>query len=104
MAIRKRKTNIKSTADRLRLSVYRSNNNIFAQIIDDAEGKTLVSASSLKIKNGGSVDAAKEVGKLLGEAAKSKKIKAVIFDRGRFVFKGRLKAFADSARESGLEF
>jgi len=104
MAERKRKTNIKSDEKRLRLSVYRSNNNIFAQIIDDSEGKTVISASSLKIKNGGSVEAAKEVGKLLGSAAKEKKIKNVIFDRGRFVYKGRLKAFADSARESGLEF
>lgn len=95
---------------RLRLSVYRSNKNIYAQIIDDTEGKTLVAASTVEKsfrssdKNGGNVDAAVEVGKLLGQRAKEKGITKVAFDRGVYRYHGRLQALADAAREAGLEF
>lgn len=99
---------ISGTKECPRLNVFRSNNNIFAQIIDDEASKTLVSASSLekelKIKNGGNVEAAKEVGKLLAEKAKKAKIKKVVFDRGGYLYHGRVKALAEAARENGLEF
>ena len=90
-----------------RLSVYRSNSNIFAQLIDDENGVTLVSASSidkeLKITNGGNIEAASKVGKLLADRAKKAKIKKVIFDRGGHLYHGRVKALAIAARENGLE-
>jgi large subunit ribosomal protein L18 len=86
--------------------VYRSLNHIYAQIIDDAKGETLLSASSLasKVKTGGNVAAAKEVGKLVAERAIEKGIKRVVFDRGGYLYHGRIKALADAAREAGLEF
>ena len=91
-----------------RLSVYRSNSNIFAQLIDDEKGVTLVSASSidkeLKITNGGNIEAASKVGKLLADRAKKAKITKVIFDRGGHLYHGRVKALAEAARENGLEF
>ena len=91
-----------------RLSVYRSNSNIFAQLIDDEKGVTLVSASSidkeLKITNGGNIEAASKVGKLLADRAKKAKIKKVIFDRGGHLYHGRVKALAEAARNNGLEF
>ena len=91
-----------------RLCVYRSNNNISAQIIDDEKGITLVSASSmdkdLKIENGGNIEAAKLVGKSIAEKAREAKIKTVVFDRGGYLYHGRVKALADAARENGLEF
>ena len=91
-----------------RLSVFRSNGNIFAQIIDDEKGTTLASASSidkeLKLKNGGNVEAASEVGKLLAKRAKQVKINKVVFDRGGYLYHGRVKALAEAARENGLEF
>ena len=91
-----------------RLNVFRSNNNIFAQIIDDEASKTLVSASSidkeLKLENGGNVDAAVKVGELLAKRAKKAKISKVVFDRGGYLYHGRVKALADAARENGLEF
>lgn len=91
-----------------RLSVYRSNSNIFAQLIDDENGVTLVSASSidkeLKLANGGNVEAAAQVGKLVAERALKANIKKVIFDRGGHLYHGRVKALAEAARESGLEF
>ena len=91
-----------------RLNVFRSNSNIFAQIIDDEASKTLVSASSidkeLKLENGGNVEAAIKVGELLAKRAKKAKISKVIFDRGGYLYHGRVKALADAARENGLEF
>lgn len=91
-----------------RLNVFRSNGNIFAQIIDDSCDKTLVSASSidkeLKLTNGGNVEAAAKVGELLAKRAKKAKIAKVTFDRGGYLYHGRVKALADAARENGLEF
>lgn len=94
------------TAVRPRLNVYRSLNQIYAQVIDDAAGTTLVSASSLsaKLKTGGNIAAAKEVGKLIAEKAQEKGVKKVVFDRGGYLYHGRIKALADAAREAGLEF
>ena len=94
------------TAARPRLNVYRSLNHIFAQVIDDSKGITLVSASSLsaKLKTGGNVAAAKEVGKLVAERAKEKGITRVVFDRGGYLYHGRVKALAEAAREAGLQF
>jgi len=94
-------------AGRLRLSVHRSEKNIYAQIIDDKAGKTLVSASSkdkeIKAK-GATVAGATEVGKLVAERALKAGIKEVVFDRGGYLFHGRIKAIADAAREAGLSF
>ena len=91
-----------------RLSVHRSGRHIYAQVIDDAAGKTLVSASSLdkdlKKAGGANRDAATHVGKTLAERAKKAGVSAVVFDRGGFLFHGRVKALADAAREGGLEF
>ncbi len=96
------------TSETPRLNVFRSNSNIFAQIIDDSKGVTLVSASSidkeLKLDNGGNVEAAKKVGELLAKRAKNAKIKNVVFDRGGYLYHGRVKALAEAARENGLEF
>ncbi len=81
-------------------------NHIYVQVIDDSQGETLVSAStvSAKVKTGGNVAAAKEIGKLVAERAKEKGIKKVVFDRGGYLYHGRIKALADAAREAGLEF
>lgn len=102
------RTNLSGTESIPRLNVFRSNTNISAQIIDDEKGTTLVSASSLdkdlKITNGGNVEAAKLVGKSIAEKAKKAKIKTVVFDRGGYLYHGRVKALADAARENGLEF
>ena len=91
-----------------RLNVFRSNGNIFAQIIDDEKAVTLVSASSidkeLKLKNGGNVEAATKVGELLAKRAKKAKITNVVFDRGGYLYHGRVEALANAARENGLEF
>jgi large subunit ribosomal protein L18 len=97
---------LEGTAERPRLNVYRSLNHIYAQIIDDAKGETLLSASSLagKLKTGGNIAAAKEVGKQVAERAIEKGIKRVVFDRGGYLYHGRVKALADAAREAGLEF
>jgi large subunit ribosomal protein L18 len=97
---------MQGTAERPRLNVYRSLNHIYAQIIDDGKGETILSASSLasKAKTGGNVAAAKEVGKLVAERAIEKGIKKVVFDRGGYLYHGRVKALADAAREAGLEF
>ena len=93
---------------RLRLSVHRSSKNISAQIIDDAKGVTLVSASSLEAAlravEGQKLDDAVAVGKLLAERAIEKGVKQVVFDRGGYLYHGRVKALADAAREAGLEF
>jgi large subunit ribosomal protein L18 len=92
------------TEQRPRLNVYRSLNHIYAQVIDDQSGQTIVSASSIKLKTGGNVAAAKEIGKVVAEKAVEKGIKKVVFDRGGYLYHGRIKALADAAREAGLEF
>ncbi len=97
------------TTERPRLSIYRSLNHIYAQVIDDSAGRTLVCASSNEKspagkKTGGNVASAKEVGKIIAERAKSKGIKQVVFDRGGYLYHGRVKALADAAREAGLQF
>jgi large subunit ribosomal protein L18 len=95
---------------RPRLSVFRSSKHIYAQVIDDAKGQTLVAASSIEkpmresLGGGGDIDAAKAVGKLVAERALEKGVKAVVFDRGRYIYHGRVKALADAAREGGLQF
>jgi len=99
-----------SAAGRPRLSVFRSSKHIYAQVIDDVKGATLASASSLEkdmrssLKTGANVDAAKAVGKLVAERAKHKGVEAVVFDRGGYLYHGRIKALADAAREGGLKF
>ena len=101
------RTKVSGTAERPRLCVYRSNSNIYAQIIDDVAGNTLVSASTLdkevKTKKANS-EAAKEVGALIAKRATAKNIKSVVFDRGGYVYHGVVKELAESAREGGLEF
>jgi large subunit ribosomal protein L18 len=97
------------TAERPRLNVYRSLNHIYTQLIDDLNGVTLASASSFGKKSaekvyGGNVAAAKLVGKQIAEVAQAKGIKKVVFDRGGYLYHGRVKALADAAREAGLEF
>ncbi len=101
------------TPERPRLNVYRSVNHIYAQVIDDAQGVTLVSATSVekgkgikgeKRPTGGNVSSAKEVGKLIAERARQKGISKVVFDRGGYLYHGRIKALADAAREAGLKF
>lgn len=102
--------NISGTPERPRLNVFRSLSNIYAQVIDDTTGKTLVSASSLdkevkdKVANGGNKEAAKEVGMLVAKKAIDAGIKAVVFDRGGYVYHGRVMELAEGAREGGLEF
>ena len=105
---------LRGTAERPRLAVFRSVSHIYAQVIDDTEGKTLVSASSVdkdaKIMDakakakGGNVAGAKAIGKLVADRAKDKGIKSVVFDRGGYQYHGRIKALADAARAAGLEF
>jgi large subunit ribosomal protein L18 len=95
------------TAERPRLAVFRSVAHIYAQVIDDGEGKTLVAASSVDKgakTNGGNVAAAKVIGKLVAERAREKGIKQVVFDRGGYQYHGRVKALAEAARAAGLEF
>ncbi len=102
--------NLEGTSQRPRLNVFRSLQNMYAQVIDDTTGHTLVSASTLdkeiKAKNiaGGNIEAAKAVGELVAQKALEKGIKAVVFDRGGYIYHGRVKALAESAREAGLEF
>lgn len=100
--------NLSGTSEMPRLCVFRSNANIEAQIIDDVKGVTLVSASSLdkelKLNNGGNIEAAKVVGAEIAKRAKKAKIKTVVFDRGGYLYHGRVAALADAAREGGLEF
>jgi large subunit ribosomal protein L18 len=98
---------LSGTPQRPRLAVFRSVAHIYAQVIDDIEGKTIVSASSVDKggkANGGNVAAAKSIGKLVAERAREKGIKSVVFDRGGYQYHGRIKALADAAREAGLEF
>lgn len=100
------RNHISGTPECPRLCVFRSLNNIYAQVIDDVNGTTLVSASSLELKDtyGGNKEAAKEVGKLLAKKAADKNIKEVVFDRGGYVYHGRVAELAAGAREGGLEF
>ena len=100
----------KNAVGRPRLSVFRSSLHIYAQIIDDVSGSTVAAASTIdkelkgKLKTGANLDAAKEVGKLIASRAVAKGIKAVVFDRGGYMYHGRIKALADAAREGGLAF
>jgi len=96
---------ITGTSERPRVSVYRSLKHIYAQVVDDVAGVTLVSASSLALKiPGGNIEAAKAVGKALAESAQEKSISLVCFDRSGRMYHGRVKALADAAREAGLQF
>lgn len=101
--IRKR---VSGSPERPRLAVYRSGQHIYAQVIDDTKGHTLVSASSLKVDDakGATVAGAAAVGKLIAETAKAAGIGKVVFDRGGYLYHGRVKALADAAREAGLDF
>jgi large subunit ribosomal protein L18 len=100
----------RSAAGRARLSVFRSSKHIYAQVIDDMKGETLASASSLEktmresLKSGANIAAAQAVGKLVAERAAAKGVKDVVFDRGGYLYHGRVKALADAAREGGLKF
>jgi large subunit ribosomal protein L18 len=95
---------INGTADKPRLSVFRSNKHIYCQLIDDVNGVTLANADSKTLKLGSGVQSASEVGKLIAEKAKSKNISTVVFDRGGNLYHGRVKALGDAAREGGLVF
>lgn len=102
--------NIVGTPERPRLNVFRSSKHMYAQLIDDVSGVTIVSASTLdnelkdKVKNGSSVEAAKLVGDLVAKRAVEKGYSSIVFDRGGYLYHGRIKALADSAREAGLQF
>ena len=97
------RTRIRGQEDRPRLSVFRSNAYIYAQLIDDAKGVTIASANSRELKNGKTMDAAKLVGKTIAERAKEKGIKKAVFDRGSYRYHGRVKAIAEAVREGGVE-
>jgi large subunit ribosomal protein L18 len=102
--------NLSGSPARPRLAVFRSNKHIYAQIIDDSKGATLTAASTLDVdtkkdvKQGGNIAAAKAVGKLVAQRAREKGIEAVLFDRGGYLYHGRVKALAEAAREAGLKF
>jgi large subunit ribosomal protein L18 len=101
---------ISGTSDRPRLAIYRSEHHIYAQVIDDTQGRTLAAASTIdptlrgEMKYGGNVEAAKAVGRLVATRAQEKGIRRVVFDRGGFAYHGRVAGLADAAREAGLEF
>ena len=107
---RRLRNRFSGTAERPRLAVFRSNNHMYAQIIDDTVGKTLVSASTLdkdvkaECENTNNVEAAAVVGKVVAKKALEKGITTVVYDRGGFVYEGKVKALAEAAREAGLEF
>lgn len=107
---RNRASLAKKSGGRVRLSVFRSSKHIYAQVIDDAQGVTVVAASSIEqdlkgnLKTGADIAAATAVGKLIAERAKAAGITEVVFDRGGYIFHGRVKALADAAREGGLSF
>lgn len=107
---RRVRKNISGTPERPRLAVHRSNKHIYAQLIDDVAGVTLVAASTKELSSAGklesssTIEAAAAVGKLVAEKAVEKQLKSVVFDRGGFLYHGRVKALADGAREGGLEF
>ena len=104
------RSKISGTAERPRLSIYRSNNNIFAQLVDDVNGVTLVSASTIdkeikgNVKHGGNIESAKLVGKAIAERAVAKEISVIVFDRSGYKYTGRVAALAEAAREAGLKF
>jgi large subunit ribosomal protein L18 len=101
---------VRKAGGRLRLSVHRSNKNIYAQVIDDTKGVTLAAASSLDqtlkelVKKGSDIEAARAVGKLIAERARAAGVQQVVFDRGAYLYHGRIKALAEAAREGGLSF
>ena len=107
---RKLRNRFSGTAERPRLAVFRSNNHMYAQIIDDTVGNTLVAASTMEksvkaeLEKTNNVDAAAYLGKVIAEKALEKGIKTVVFDRGGFIYQGKIQALADAAREAGLEF
>ena len=107
---RRIRKNLSGSESRPRLCVFRSNKHIYAQIVDDSQGATLLAASSLdaeaksEVKNGGNLAAAKAVGKMVAKRAIAKGIDVVLFDRGGYLYHGRVKALADAAREAGLKF
>ena len=107
---RKLRNHISGTAERPRLAVFRSNNHMYAQIIDDTVGNTLVAASTMEksvkaeLEKTNNVDAAAYLGKVIAEKALEKGIKEVVFDRGGFIYQGKIAALAEAAREAGLEF
>ena len=107
---RRMRNRFAGTAERPRLAVFRSNNHMYAQIIDDSVGNTLVSASTLQkevkaeLEKTNDVEAAAYLGKVIAERALEKGIKEVVFDRGGFIYQGKVKALAEAAREAGLEF
>ena len=96
--------NVSGTAERPRLSVFRSNKQIYAQVINDLTGKTLASASSLGLEKLPKIEQAKKVGALVAEKAKAAGVEKVVFDRNGYLYHGRVQALADAAREAGLEF
>lgn len=103
------RSKVSGTTERPRLNVFRSLNHIYAQVIDDSQSSTLASASTMVKKGeekqtGGNIEGARLVGKLIAERAQEKGIKRVVFDRGGYLYHGRIKALADAAREAGLEF
>jgi len=95
---------VAGSESRPRLSIYKSNTSMYAQLIDDAKGMTVASASSVKSQKGNKTEAARAVGVEIAKLAKAKGVTKVVFDRGGFIFTGRVKALADAAREGGLEF
>lgn len=95
---------VSGTAERPRLNVFKSNSYFYAQIIDDVNGVTLVSSSTIKMKLNNNIEAAKAVAKDIAEKAVAKKITNVVFDRGGYLFHGKVKAFAESAKENGMKF
>ena len=107
---RRLRNRFSGTAERPRLAVFRSNNHMYAQIIDDTVGNTLVAASTLEkdvkaeLEKTNNVDAAAYLGKVIAKKALDKGIKVVVFDRGGFIYQGKIQALADAAREAGLEF
>ncbi len=107
---RRLRNHLSGTAERPRLAVFRSNNHMYAQIIDDTVGHTLVAASTLEkdvkaeLEKTNNVDAAAYLGKVIAQKALDKGIKTVVFDRGGFIYQGKIQALADAAREAGLEF
>jgi large subunit ribosomal protein L18 len=108
-AIRSRvRKKVKGVEARPRLAVFRSINHIYAQVIDDTKGVTICSASTVEkasaVGNGGNIDAAKTIGRLIAERAKDKGVNKVVFDRGGYLYHGRVRALAEAAREAGLQF
>jgi len=100
---------INGTVQRPRLAVFRSSKHIYAQLIDDVQGVTIASASTLdkevtEVGNGGNVEAARKIGELIASRAKAKGVEHVVFDRGGYLYHGRIQALADAAREAGLQF